>query len=57
MTAFGEDGTQWADYGVNVGGNVHGTINIYTASPTGATARPQAERVRRVSATDRKSVV
>ncbi|MBL1085909.1 hypothetical protein JK359_28745 [Streptomyces actinomycinicus] len=51
MTALGADRTQWADYGVNVGGDVLGTINIYPAAPAGAAARFPDGRTRPLSAT------
>ncbi|MEU8030927.1 hypothetical protein AB0C13_20170 [Streptomyces sp. NPDC049099] len=56
MTALRGDGTQWADFGVNVGGDVHGTINIYPATSTGTAAQSRDERARSVSATRHASV-
>ncbi|GAB1338984.1 hypothetical protein ACE1SV_55740 [Streptomyces sp. E-15] len=45
MTALDGDGTQWADFGVNVGGDVHGTINIYPAGPAARSRDPEARPV------------
>lgn len=47
---LGGDGTQWADYGVNVGHTVNGGIHFHAPAPADGPSRPRHGTASPVSA-------